>query len=395
MASGLRKQKKYNWKETNLSLFGSDLEKKIKEASAHGEKAWEGAGTKVGVQIWRIVQFKVTHWPKGDYGRFYDGDSYIVLNTYKRDPSSEALSWDVHFWIGKYSTQDEYGTAAYKTVELDHFLKDAAVQHREVQGNESRLFRSYFDRIVIWKGGADSGFNHVEPEKYTARLLHIKGRKENIRIDEVKLRRKYINSGDVFILDLGLKIIQWNGRESNKDERSAAASFMMALKSDRGGRPEVETVEEEGLSESHEFYRNIPAGMFRSKKPRSAEAGGADEDVKSEEKVLHRIHEKKDNQLSFKQVASGIISRGYLDPTDVFVLDTGFHVFVWVGKDATSHEKGGGLVIAHEYVKNSKHPFLPLTRVAQGQLLESFESAFDDKVAIGSNIQGKGDCVIL
>ena len=29
MAAGLRKQKKYNWKETNLSLFGSDLEKKV------------------------------------------------------------------------------------------------------------------------------------------------------------------------------------------------------------------------------------------------------------------------------------------------------------------------------------------------------------------------------
>ena len=27
--------------------------------------------------------------------------------------------------------------------------------------------------------------------------------------------------------------------------------------------------------------------------------------------------------------------------------------------------------------------FLPLTRVAQGQLLESFESTFDDKVAVG------------
>ena len=31
----------------------------------------------------------------------------------------------------------------------------------------------------------------------------------------------------------------------------------------------------------------------------------------------------------------------------VFVLDTGFHVFVWVGKEASSHEKGGGLMLAH------------------------------------------------
>jgi len=31
----------------------------------------------------------VTHWPKEDYGKFYDGDSYIVLRTYKKDPSGE------------------------------------------------------------------------------------------------------------------------------------------------------------------------------------------------------------------------------------------------------------------------------------------------------------------
>ena len=36
-----------------------------------------------------MAPWQVTHWPKSDYGKFYDGDSYIILNTYKKDPSSE------------------------------------------------------------------------------------------------------------------------------------------------------------------------------------------------------------------------------------------------------------------------------------------------------------------
>jgi len=42
--------------------------------------------------------------------------------------------------------QDEYGTAAYKTVELDTFLDDKAVQHRECEGYESERFLSYFPK---------------------------------------------------------------------------------------------------------------------------------------------------------------------------------------------------------------------------------------------------------
>ena len=115
-----------------MDLFGSDLEKLIKAASANGEPQWVGVGDSIALLVWRIEQFRVVPWPKSKYGKFHEGDSYIVCNTYKASPEAEKFSYDIHFWIGSYSTQDEYGTAAYKTVELDNILKGAAVQHRWV-----------------------------------------------------------------------------------------------------------------------------------------------------------------------------------------------------------------------------------------------------------------------
>lgn len=72
----------------------------------------------------------------------------------------------------------------------------------------------------ILKGGCASGFRHVEPEKYTPRLLRFHGLGiANMEAVEVKFTRKAIHSGDVFILDNGLEAFQWNGSTSNKDER--------------------------------------------------------------------------------------------------------------------------------------------------------------------------------
>jgi hypothetical protein len=41
---------------------------------------------------------------KAQHGKFYSGDSYIVLHTRQR---GTALVWDLYFWLGKETSQDE------------------------------------------------------------------------------------------------------------------------------------------------------------------------------------------------------------------------------------------------------------------------------------------------
>ena len=224
--AGMTKKKQPDWQDTNLALFGSDIEKKCKAAAADGEPQWDDAGVKVGMQIWRIEQFKVKPWPTSKYGQFHTGDSYIILKTYEKDPTNRpgVLAWDVHFWIGTESTQDEYGTAAYKTVELDHKLDDKAVQHREVQSSESDKFCGYFPKGLRYlKGGVASGFNHVEAETREPILMRVKGRASNVSLTQIKCSRSGMNSGDCFVLDTEQAIWQWNGSNANAHEKAKAS----------------------------------------------------------------------------------------------------------------------------------------------------------------------------
>jgi hypothetical protein len=74
-------------------------------------------------------------------------------------------------------------------------------------GEESDLFESYFnDKIFYTKGVFESGFNHVKKEEYEPRLLHLKG-KRKIKCWEVEKSVESLNSGDIFILDMGERIL--------------------------------------------------------------------------------------------------------------------------------------------------------------------------------------------
>ncbi|KXJ09357.1 Gelsolin-like protein 1 [Exaiptasia diaphana] len=49
-----------SWKDTNVGMIGSDLDRSVRKDAANTEKAWQNAGQKPGVEVWRINKFKIS-----------------------------------------------------------------------------------------------------------------------------------------------------------------------------------------------------------------------------------------------------------------------------------------------------------------------------------------------
>jgi len=52
------KEEKIDISQTNLALFGSDIEKEIKKLAADGEPAWKVISKAPGIQVWRVEKFQ-------------------------------------------------------------------------------------------------------------------------------------------------------------------------------------------------------------------------------------------------------------------------------------------------------------------------------------------------
>jgi len=355
----MQKAKKYDWTDSNLALFGSDTEKQVKKESAESEPAWEGAGQEVGIQIWRINKFQVEHWPKEDNGDFYSGDSYIILRTYK-NPDEDDLEYDLHFWIGKYSTQDEYGTAAYKTVELDTLLDDKPVQHREVGNHESALFKSYFPTLTIMKGGCDTGFKRVLPEEYKPRFFHVKKQAaKRITMTEVSLKKGNFSEDDVFILDTGNIIYQINGTNCSHDEKFEAA---MQTSKFLGSRGKCKKLIVDGSPFENEDI--APFFVDKAKKEKvPVEFPG--------NKILKVVPGGAPELVGEGDAAT----RDLLNSDDAFIIDTENVVFAWIGRGASVDERRNAMSNASNYLNTTEYAFKPISVVSEGKEGSEFINA--------------------
>ncbi|KAJ8767437.1 hypothetical protein K2173_017481 [Erythroxylum novogranatense] len=334
------------------------------------DPAFQGAGQKAGLEIWRIENFHPALVPKSSHGKFFTGDSYVILKTTAL--KSGALRHDIHYWLGKDTTQDEAGTAAIKTVELDAALGGHAVQYREVQGHETEKFLSYFKPCIIpQEGGVTSGFQHAEAEEHQTRLFVCKG-KHVVHVKEVPFTRSSLNHDDIFILDTKSKIFQFNGSNSSIQERAKALEVVQYIKDTyHDGKCDVAAIEDGKLmadAETGEFW-----GLFGGFAPLPRKTANDDDkaaDISSTK--LFRIEKGQPEPVDMDS-----LTRELLDTNKCYILDCGVEVFVWMGRNTSLDERKTASGAAEELLRGAGRPKSHIIRVIEGFETVMFRSNFE------------------
>ncbi|KAF1876025.1 hypothetical protein Lal_00006656 [Lupinus albus] len=311
-----------------------------------------------GLEIWRIENFNPVPISQSSCGKFFTGDSYVILKT--TGTKSGALLHDIHYWLGKKTSQDEAGAAAIKTVELDAALGGRAVQYREVQGHETEKFLSYFKPCIIpQEGGAASGFKHVEAEEHKTRLY-------------VPFARSSLSHDDIFILDTDSKIFQFNGSNSSIQERAKALEVVQYIKDTyHDGKCDIAAVEDGRLmsdSETGEFW-----GFFGGFAPLPRKTVNDDDKLADSHPPRLLCVEKG----KAEPIETDSLTRELLDTNKCYIIDCGLEVFAWMGRKSSLDERKSASGAADELIGGTGRSKSYIIRLIEGFETVMFKSKFD------------------
>ncbi|GJN39013.1 hypothetical protein PR202_gb28103 [Eleusine coracana subsp. coracana] len=293
------------------------------------DPVFQGAGQK------EIEKLQAVPVPKESYGKFFTGDSYIILKTTALK-NGGSFRHDIST-IGS----DEAGTAAIKTVELDAALGGRAVQYREVQGNETEKFLSYFKPCIIpEEGGVASGFKHVEVNEWehVPRLFVCRG-KHTVHVKEERAK--------------ALEVVQYL-KDTNHD-----------------GKCEVAAVEDGKLmadADAGEFW-GLFGGFAPLPRKTFSELNGKGSAFTSKLICL--------NKGQVVPIDCGVLTRELLDSTKCYLLDCGSEIYVWMGRETTLEERKRAGSAAEELLHEGNRQKSHIIRLMEGFETVVFRSKFN------------------
>ncbi|KAM7229870.1 hypothetical protein CapIbe_018587, partial [Capra ibex] len=309
------------------------------------------------LHIWIIENLQMVPVPEPAYGNFFEKHCYVVLHVPQRRKATPGAPKDLHYWIGKMAGAGAEGAPGSLLRHLKEALGGAAVQHREVQGHESACFRSYFRSGIIYrKGGLASARKHVETNVYNIqRLLRIRGGK-HVSATEVELSWHSFNKSDVFLLDLGRLMIQWNGPKASAAKKARGLFLTHSLRDrERGGRAEVSVVDDEAEATDLVVIMEAVLG-HRVRNLHAAMPSKRMSELQKANVHLYQICQKS-KDLVVQELSTCPLTQDLLQEENCYMLDQGsFKIYVWQGRLASLQERGAAFRRALSFIQAKGYP---------------------------------------
>jgi len=250
---------------------------------------------------------------------------------------------------------------------------------------------TYFARFTCLHGGVSTGFHHVSapPPMNLYNLYQIatishraSTTRPHITVRQVTPEPSSLTKGDVFVLDLGERILQFNTSESSGKERFFAAEFVQSIVDGRHAHCEL-TVCDEGGQGSGIFFSALGLDSLPSRKD-SASPSASDE---TPALCIYRISDSS-GALSLETVSPPEMVA--LSSSDAFLVDA-MHsasaptVYVWIGNQASFSEKRHAVQFAQGYLHDQKakgrrvSPAISIVKIGEGNENNAFFEAFQKK----------------
>ncbi|KAK2641213.1 hypothetical protein Ddye_022976 [Dipteronia dyeriana] len=336
------------------------------------DSTFEAAGEKAGLEIWCIENGRLVLVPKSSHGKFYTGSAYVILNTVllKSGPPQH----DIHYWLGNEANKVDSALASDKALELDAALGSCAVQYREVQGQETEIFLSYFRPCIIpVEGIYSSQSRKSNGETYKISLLTCKG-DHVVHVKEVPFSRSSLNHNDVFILDTASKIFQFSGCNSSIQERAKALEVVQYIKEHKhGGKSEVATIEDGkfvGDPDVGEFWSFF--GGYAPIPRDSPSVVQQQPDTPSPKLLWITI------QGKLSQMGTNSLDKDMLEKDKCYMLDCGNEVFVWMGRNTSITERRISISASEDFLRSQGRSIgTHVTFLTEGLETAVFRSYFD------------------
>ncbi|XP_067294098.1 gelsolin b [Pseudorasbora parva] len=325
----------------------SSLHKSEAMAAQHG-MIDDGKGEK---KIWRIEGSDKVPVDPSIHGQFFGGDSYIILYTYRHGGRQGQI---LYIWQGEESSQDERGTSAILTAQLDAELGGSAVQVRVIQGKEPRHLMSIFggQTMVVHKGGTSR--EGGQSQASVVRLFQVRANTAgHTRAVEVDAVASSLNSNDAFVLVTPSGSTLWLGQGTSDTEKNGAKKL--------GNILGVDLSEISEGAEGDDFWSTL----------------GGKAEYRTSERLKNKMDthppklfacSNKTGQFLIEEVP-GEMTQEDLAPDDIMILDTWDQVFVWIGNEANEDEKNETLTSAVKYIDSdpaNRDKRTPIVTVKQG-----------------------------